>query len=270
MTGSAGAGLRVEGVSVALGGRTAVADAALTALPASLTALVGPNGAGKSTLLRAIAGVPLPDSGRITLEGTDLGALRRRERARRIALVEQDAATELPLTVEAVVGLGRTPHGRLLGFGPLGSRGDHGAAPEVEFAIAAAGIGHLRGRDVSRLSGGERQRVLLGRALAQHPGLLLLDEPTNHLDVAAQLELLGLLRRLTAEGVIVVAALHDLTLAAAHADRVVVLSAGRVVAEGAPRATLTPELLAEVYRVRASWTTNPLTGAPLLATAPLP
>ena len=122
-------------------------------------------------------------------------------------------------------------------------------------------------RDVTSLSGGERQRVMLARALAQQPRILVLDEPTNHLDVAAQLDVLDLLTRLAAEGTTVLAALHDLTLAAAHADHVVVMAHGRVVANGPTTQTLTPALLREVYGVEAEWTTNPLTGAPLLAVA---
>jgi iron complex transport system ATP-binding protein len=208
----------------------------------------------------------LPATGSVELGGADLAALPRRERARRVALVEQDATTELPLTVDDVVALGRTPHQRMLGFG---DGGDRDAAEAVASAIDRAGIRHLSGRDVTRLSGGERQRVLLARALAQQPRLLLLDEPTNHLDVAAQLAPLDLLGELAADGTTVVAALHDLGLAAARAQHVVVLAGGAAVAEGAPLDVLTPELLAEVYRVRAAWTVNPLTGAPLLALAPL-
>ncbi|TPW76537.1 ATP-binding cassette domain-containing protein [Schumannella soli] len=256
-------GLRVADLTVRIGDRPVVDAATFSAPPGALTALVGPNGAGKSSLLRAVAGADRPAAGTMRLDGADLGALGRRERARRVAFVEQDAGTELPLSVEAVVGLGRTPYGALLG-GP-----DRESADAVDAAIASAGIEHLRGREITRLSGGERQRVLLARALAQHPRLLLLDEPTNHLDIAAQLAALTLLRRLTGEGVTVLAALHDLGLAAAWADDVVVLHAGRVVAEGAPLATLTPELLVEVYRVRASWLSDPATGRPVLAASPL-
>ncbi|TPW72381.1 ATP-binding cassette domain-containing protein [Schumannella sp. 10F1B-5-1] len=250
-------------MTVRIGDRSVVDAAAFTAPPRALTALVGPNGAGKSSLLRAIAGAERPAAGSLHLDGADLAALGRRERARRLAFVEQDAGTELPLSVESVVGLGRTPYGALLG-GP-----DRDAAAAVDAAITAAGIDHLRGREITRLSGGERQRVLLARALAQHPRLLLLDEPTNHLDIAAQLAALTLLRGLVGEGVAVLAALHDLGLAAAWADHVVVLHEGRVVAEGAPLDTLTPELLAEVYGVRASWLADPNTGRPVLAASPL-
>ena len=195
------------------------------------------------------------------VDGEDLLALRRRERARRVALVEQEASTELPLTVRAVVGLGRTPHEAAFGGH------DPDAARIVDEAMVTAGVAGFADREVPSLSGGERQRVMLARALAQQPRLLLLDEPTNHLDVGAQLDVLATLQRLAAAGTTVVAALHDLSSAAAHADAVVVLSHGRVVAAGPTADTLTPALVREVYRVDAQWMTNPLTGRPLLAVA---
>lgn len=256
-------GLEVTGITVRAGSATPVHDAAFTADAGSLTALLGPNGAGKSTLLRAVAGVERPVAGSVTFDGVDLLALPRRERARRLALVEQDAATELPLTVRSVVGLGRTPHESVLG----GRDPDAGAA--VDDALEVAGVAGFATRDIGSLSGGERQRVFLARALAQRPRILLLDEPTNHLDIAAQLAVLSVLRRLVAGGTTVIAALHDLTLAAAHADRVVVMSHGRVVAQGPTTRTLTPELVREVYGVDARWIDNPLTGTRLLAVAPL-
>ena len=255
-------GLVVRGITVRAGETTLVADAGFDAPGAAITALLGPNGAGKSTLLRAVAGIERPASGTVTLDGADLLALPRRERARRLALVEQEAATELPLTVREVVGLGRAPHESL-----LGGR-DPGAAEAIDEALERTGTIAFAGRDITTLSGGERQRVLLARALAQQPRALVLDEPTNHLDIGAQLDALALLRRVADAGTTVVAALHDLTLAAAHADHVVVLASGAVVAEGPTVATLTPALLEEVYGVTARWIENPLTGRPLLAIAP--
>jgi iron complex transport system ATP-binding protein len=195
----------------------------------------------------------------VTAGGEDLLALPRRERARRLAFVEQESATELPLTVRSVVGLGRAPHESV-----LGGR-DPDAAAAIEEAMQTAGVAAFALRDVTTLSGGERQRVMLARALAQRPGILILDEPTNHLDIAAQLDVLALLGRLATEGTTVLAALHDLSLAAAHADAVVVLSQGRVVASGPTAETLTPELIHEVFGVEAQFVTNPLTGKPLLA-----
>ncbi|MEO6116668.1 MAG: ATP-binding cassette domain-containing protein [Pseudolysinimonas sp.] len=260
MTGDAG-GLDVAGVTIRVGATTLVDGASFTAPAGAVTALLGPNGAGKSTLLRAIAGVERPASGTVLFGGDELLALPRRERARRVAFVEQESSTELPLTVRAVVALGRTPF-----EAAFGGR-DPDAARTIDHAMTTAGVAAFADRELPSLSGGERQRVMLARALAQQPRLLLLDEPTNHLDVGAQLDVLAALKLLAASGTTVFAALHDLSSAAAHADAVVVLSHGRVVAAGPTADTLTPALLREVYGIDARWMTNPLTGRPLLAVA---
>ena len=251
--------VEVRELTVRAGERALVDHVAFDAPVGAFTAIVGPNGAGKSTLLRAVAGIERTEAGLVLHDGVDLLALPRRARARILALVEQDATTELPLTGREVVRLGRSPHESIFG----GSDPDADAV--VAEALERAGAAPFAARDVTTLSGGERQRVLLARALAQQPRVLLLDEPTNHLDLAAQLDMVALVRGLTAAGVTVIAAVHDLSLAAAHADAVVVLAGGRVVAHGATRATLTPELIHEVFGVRAEWTRNPLTGGPLLA-----
>ncbi len=247
-----GRGLRVEGLSVLVGGRALVDRATWSAPPGQVTALVGPNGAGKSTLLRAIAGV-VPErarrSGAVLLDGERLDAMPGRARARRVALVEQLADGVPQLTAREAVRLGRTPHHRMLGFA-LGDD-DH-----VDAALADAGASVLAERRLGELSGGELQRVTLARALAQQAGspaggALLLDEPTNHLDIAAQLELLALVRRLAADRPVVLT-VHDLALAATHADRVVLVDRGRVLDEGAPEAVLTSERIRSVYGVEAS------------------
>jgi iron complex transport system ATP-binding protein len=253
--------LDVRDITVRAGSVTLVDGASFSAEPGTFTALLGPNGAGKSTLLRAVSGVARPASGTVSFDGADLLAMPRRARARLLALVEQESATELPLTVRDVVGLGRTPHESVLG----GRDPDAGTA--IDAALATAGVAGFATRMVTDLSGGERQRVMLARALAQQPRLLVLDEPTNHLDVAAQLDVLDVLDAQARGGVTVVAALHDLTLAAAHADAVVVMAHGRVEAAGPTAATLTPALVRDVFGVAAQWVDNPLTGRPMLAVA---
>ncbi|MBX9245732.1 ATP-binding cassette domain-containing protein [Actinotalea ferrariae] len=228
----------------------------------ALTGLLGPNGAGKSSLLRLVAGVTAPDAGTVRLEDVDLLALGRRERARRVALVEQDSVATAPLTVRDAVLLGRTPHGsRWGGLTPE----DHAIA---DGALREAGAEAFGPRLLGTLSGGERQRVHLARALAQEPELLLLDEPTNHLDVHAQLDTLGVVRGLTRRGVTVVAALHDLNLAAQACDHVVLLDRGRVVAAGPVPEVLRPEVIEPVYRVRCVVLEHPETGRPVLTFAP--
>ena len=246
-------------IRISAGGRILVDGVDITAPAGTVTALLGPNGAGKSTLLRALAAVARPESGTVHFGPDDAFALSRRQRARLAALVEQDASTDLDLTVYDTVALGRLPHEGLWG----GDGPDR--AGIVRKSLDTVGMAPFASRRVTTLSGGERQRVLLAKALAQQTPLLLLDEPTNHLDIAAQLQTLALLRRLAAGGTTVLAALHDLGLAIAHADHVVVLKDGAVVAAGPTRDTLTPELLREVYTVEAIVLTHPGTGRPVLA-----
>jgi iron complex transport system ATP-binding protein len=209
--------------------------------------LLGPNGSGKSTLLRLLAGVRRPDAGTVRLDGRDLHSLPRRDAARRIALLAQESSTEVDMTVLDAVLLGRIPHRAR--WGPLG--GDD--VRRAEHALTLLEVAALRDRRWSELSGGERQRVAIARALAQDPDVLLLDEPTNHLDVRHQLAVLELL---AASPRTVVAALHDVGLAARYCDAVAVLHEGVVHAAGPPAAVLTPELLEEVYGVGAEVTTG--------------
>ena len=234
--------LATREVSWDVGGRRVVDGVTLDVTPGTVVGLLGPNGSGKSSLLRLLAGTRTPPSGQVLLDGDDLRRVRRRDVARRIAVVEQHAQTELDLVVSDVVRLGRIPH---RGTWSAESDTDRSAVAE---ALERVELTALAGRSWHTLSGGERQRVHIARALAQQPQELLLDEPTNHLDVHHQLDLLGLVRRLRMTSVV---ALHDLNLAAMFCDRLVVLKDGAVVAAGTPTDVLTPELIAEVYRVRA-------------------
>ena len=256
--------LTAVGVTVLRGGRAIVDGADADIRTGLVTAVVGPNGAGKSTLIRVLAGVNRPDAGSVEWDahdgdGRDWLSMPRRERARIVALVEQDVTTELPLTVHMAVALGRTPH-----LSMFAAPSPHDDAI-VQQAMEDAGIGMFADRHLDTLSGGERQRVHLARALAQEPRILFLDEPTNHLDVRAQLTTLALALSLAREGgLAIVAALHDLNLALAHADHVLVMHDGRVVAAGAPADVLTTELVDEVWRVRSSVLMNPRSGVPVI------
>jgi iron complex transport system ATP-binding protein len=256
--------LRVENLSAVRGGRTILSGIGFIAPANAVTGLIGPNGAGKSTLLHALLGL-VPASGDITFESTDLRALHRRERARLAALVEQSATTEERLSVREVVALGRIP------FQPaLAADSAFEDADIVNAALADTGMTAYAHRRFTTLSGGEQQRVHLARALAQQPRLLLLDEPTSHLDIAAQLDLLALLRYKAATGMTVVLALHDLNLAVRFCNHVVVLADGKVAAQGAPAAVLTPELLQSVYRVRARLLPDPEAGGTHIVLDPAP
>ncbi|WP_435735556.1 putative F420-0 ABC transporter ATP-binding protein [Cellulosimicrobium sp. PMB13] len=262
-------GLDADRVSWSVDGRLILDGVDATAPSGAVSGLLGPNGSGKSTLLRVLAGVQAPSApgtGRaptqVRFEGDDLLELSRRRRARVLALVEQDATTELPLTVLDAVLLGRIPHRSLLA-------GDSAHDREVaRSALATVGMDGFADREVATLSGGERQRVHMARALAQEPALILLDEPTNHLDIAAQLDAMRVLRRLADDGVTVLAALHDLTLAAQTCDHVVLLSAGRVVAAGDVHDVLVPDVLEPVYGVRCDVLVHPRTGRPVLTFSP--
>lgn len=252
-------GLGVAAATWSVDDRRIIDEIAFAAPAGTVTGLLGPNGSGKSTLLRGLAGALRLDTGSATFRSADLLGMRRRERARRVALVEQDSAPDRSVTVREAVLLGRIPHRSLLAGD---SAADDAAASA---ALLRVGMAEHADRDLATLSGGERQRVHIARALAQGPELMLLDEPTNHLDVSAQLRVLHLLRSLSGEGVTVLTALHDLNLAASCCDRIVLLSGGRVVAVGAPAEVLTPEQIKHVYDVRCEVLTHPTTGRPLLA-----
>jgi iron complex transport system ATP-binding protein len=214
----------------------------LEAAPGRLLGLLGPNGSGKSSLLRLLAGLRRVRSGVVTLDGRDLSGIGRGTVARRIAVVEQQSTTDAPVTLLDVVRLGRTPHrAALSGWSPA----DEAA---VEAAIRHTDLEALRDRRWHTLSGGERQRAQIARALAQEPAELLLDEPTNHLDIRHQLEVLALLRRLPATGIV---ALHDLNLAAMFCDSLALMQGGRVVSAGSPAEVLTAGRIAAVFGVAA-------------------
>ena len=217
-------------------------DVSFAVAPGQLVAVLGPNGSGKTTLLKCLAGLWAPSSGRIVLDGRDLARLAPRERARRLAVVPQEHAPAFPYTVQDAVLMGRAPH--IPAYASPSSQ-DRWAA---RVAMEAVGIGELAARPTSRLSGGERQLTLIARALAQEAPLLLLDEPTAHLDFRNQHRVLGLVRRIAADKALtVIMTHHDPNLVAGIADQVLLLKEGALLAEGAPGAVLTEDLLGRLY-----------------------
>jgi iron complex transport system ATP-binding protein len=232
--------LRSVGVSY---GRTRVlSDMTLSLEAGECLALVGPNGSGKSSLLKAVAGL-VPSTGLVTLDGCDVRALNRRERARQIAYCRADEPAEWPMSVADSVMMGRSPHrGWIMPMTP-------DDRTIVAGILEKCGLATLKDRPTDRLSDGERQRVSLARALAQQPKLLLLDEPTANLDLKYQVELLQLVRGWASCGLTVVAAIHDLTLAAGWADRVAMLSQGGLEAFGSPIDVFTAERIGRTYDV---------------------
>ncbi|AWH94776.1 heme ABC transporter ATP-binding protein [Dietzia psychralcaliphila] len=243
--------LSAEGVTVRIGGRVLLDAVDLDAYAGEVLALVGPNGAGKSTLLGVVAGDTDPDSGRTLLDGTDLRRWRLGDLARRRALLTQANSVAFPFTVREIVAMGRAP------WAALPEDDDEEIIDE---SLAATDTSHLQSRTFPTLSGGEKARASLSRALAQRAGVLLLDEPTAAVDLRHQETVLELARTVADAGGAVVVVLHDLELAAAWSDRLVMISDGRIRAEGPPDQVLTADLVEEVYQQPVLIHRHPVTG----------
>jgi iron complex transport system ATP-binding protein len=236
--------LALERVTVELGGRNVVESVSFAVERGEWVTMIGPNGAGKTSLVRAIAGL-VPYRGDIRLDGKSTHRLRRREVARRVAVVPQSPLMPSGMTVQEYVLLGRTPYVSYVGNE---GRSDVAAA---EAASARLDLAEFLDRELGTLSGGERQRVVLARALAQDAPLLLLDEPTSALDAGRQQEVLELIDSLRLDaGLTVLSSMHDLTLAGLYAPRLLLLANGRIVADGAPEEVLTAHLIGEHYGAR--------------------
>ncbi|MBJ7459007.1 MAG: ABC transporter ATP-binding protein [Thermoleophilaceae bacterium] len=237
--------LQARDVSVQIGGATIVEHADLELATGELIAIVGPNGAGKSTLVRALSGIQKA-TGEINWSGRPLAEMHGRELALMRAFVPQRALVPPGLTVRDAVTIGRSVHVR-----PWQRAGDDDREA-VETAIARVGVERFADRQLTTLSGGEMQRVQVAVALAQNAPVLVADEPTSALDLGATVAIARLLRGLADEGLAVLLVVHDLTLAAAIADRVIVMASGTTVASGAPREVLTRQQISEVWGVDAS------------------
>ena len=247
--------LRIKGVSFSYDSIKALEDVTFEVVEGEILGIIGPNGAGKTTLLRCTNRTLKPQVGVILIDGQDVARWSRREIARRMGLVPQNSTITFPFTVLEVVLMGRHPHQRLFG-------GESERDLEiVKEALRLTDTLRFAARPITGLSGGERQRVIIARALAQEPGVLLLDEPTLHLDINHQLEVLGLVRRLTREkGLVTVLTSHDLNLAARYCDRLLMLNQGQVYALGTPEEVLTPANIRQVYRVEVEVTRHRSTG----------
>ncbi len=236
--------LALRGVAHRLGTKQVLCGVDLTVHAGEVVALLGPNGSGKSTLLRAGSRALRPDSGAVLLDGVALAQRSAAELARELTALEQEPRAGFDFTVGEVVGFGRLPHlGR---FAEPGER-DHLA---VARALEITDIVHLEARAISSLSSGERQRAWLAMALAQEPRVLLLDEPTAYLDLAHQLATMEIIVRRAAAGLAVLFATHDLSLAVAYAQRLLLLADGRVVADGTPREVVTEANIERAYGAR--------------------
>ena len=234
--------IRAEGVQAVLGGSQILKGVDLLAGQKELVGVIGPNGSGKSTLLKCIYRVLKPSGGAVYLDGKDLEDYSVKQSARRVAVVAQHNYYNFDFTVQDVVLMGRAPHKRAL------ERDNARDYQLVAQALETVGMAAFAGRSFSTLSGGEQQRVILARALAQDTPCLILDEPTNHLDIKYQLQLMDIVKGLDRT---VIAAIHDLNIAAMYCDRLYAVRNGTVVKAGTLGEVLTRAFIREVYEVDA-------------------
>ncbi|MFI7525035.1 ABC transporter ATP-binding protein [Nocardia salmonicida] len=251
--------LAADAVSLGYGERVIVDELSLDIAPGVVTTVIGPNGCGKSTLLKSLGRLLRPREGQVVLDGKAISSMKTKDVARVIGMLPQTPVAPEGLTVADLVARGRYPHQSWL---RQWSADDE---TEVAAALAQTGIADLADRTLDELSGGQRQRAWISMALAQGTDILLLDEPTTYLDLAHSLEVLDLVDRLHAEyGRTVVMVLHDLNLAIRYSDELVVMRAGRIVAQGKPADIVTADLLAEVFGLEATVLTDPVSGRPMI------
>ena len=252
--------LTSESLTLRYNGRDAVHEVSLDLESGELIAIVGPNGSGKTTLLRGLSRLLSPVAGHVLLDGDDIRAISSRDVARRLAVLPQEHPEGVDITVHELVWRGRAPHQGIL---QRATATDHEA---VAWALDAADVSHVATRPLGSLSGGERQRAWIALALAQQPRVLLLDEPTSFLDVQHQVEVMALLSRLNAEGMTIIAVVHDLALAGRFMQRVIGMRDGLIAFDGPAGEVLRPEPLEEVFGVPMVVLEDPESGLPV----PLP
>ncbi|TQL48717.1 iron complex transport system ATP-binding protein [Homoserinimonas aerilata] len=250
--------LAASGLTLAYDGRTIVDGLDIEVPRGGFTIIVGPNGCGKSTLLKALSRTLKPVAGSVLLEGSPIDGMRSKAVARRLAMLPQSPIAPDGITVRDLVGRGRYPH---QGIFRQWSVEDSDA---VNAALASTGIEELGERYMSELSGGQRQKAWIAMVLAQRTELMLLDEPTTFLDIAHQYEVLQLCARLHGEGRTLVAVLHDLNQAARYATNLVVMKEGTIVAQGEPAATLTADLVEDVFGLPCAIIRDPESGSPMV------
>lgn len=237
--------ISVQNVTFSYNGIPAIDEIDLEIGSGEVLGLIGPNGSGKTTLLKTISGLLAPKFGAVYLDSRALAHLKPSEIAQRLSALEQEHHVGFDFTVREIVEWGRTPHRKRLS--PWREDDEQAVQEALEITL----LQNLSDRSIQSLSGGERQRVFLAMTLAQEPEILLLDEPTAHLDLRFQLEILQLIKRLAARGITIIAAIHDLSLAARISNRVAVLDRGRLVAWGPPEEVLTESLIRNVWGIES-------------------
>lgn len=253
----------VHNLAISYGKRPILREVTFSVAQGEYFVVIGPNGSGKTSLVKVISGALKPQSGRVEIMGRSIGAIRRRELARAVALVPQNAPVDVPFTAAEVVLLGRSPHLGLLTFE---GRKD---MEIVEQAMRFTNVDHLARSRLDQLSAGERQRVLIARAICQRAGTIILDEPTASLDIAHQVHIMDLMEKLRREqGVTVIMVSHDLNLAAMYAQRILLLNHGKVVRIGSAEEVFQPEVIEPAYGCTLLIDRNPLRKVPRLTPVP--
>ncbi|EPR77571.1 ABC-type Fe3+-siderophore transport system, ATPase component [Leifsonia rubra CMS 76R] len=251
--------LRADSVTLNYGGRDIVSNLSLAIPGGKVTVIVGANACGKSTLLRGLSRLLRPASGHVMLDGRDIHALPSKEVAQVVGILPQSPIAPEGITVRDLVARGRYPH---QGWFQQWSTADDVA---VQRALAATDTAELASRRIDELSGGQRQRVWIAMALSQDPDILLLDEPTTFLDVRHQLDALNVLADLNRErGTTIVMVLHELNLAARYADHMVLMSEGRIIAEGTPTEVMTADRMREAFGLESQIIADPVSHSPMV------
>mgnify|MGYP002554055057 CR=1 FL=1 len=239
--------LSIENVTVKIDKVEIIKSLSLHAKKGDFIGLIGPNGSGKSTLLKCIYRVLKPNDGAILLDNVDIKEMSVKESSKRLAVLSQHNNYNFDFTVKDIVLMGRSPHKK---FMERDNKDDYDIVNE---ALKKVDMFEFKDRSFQSLSGGEQQRVILARALAQQPKCLILDEPTNHLDIKYQLQLMRIVKGL---GIEVIAAIHDLNIAAMYCDKIYVLKDGEIIKYGKPKDVLTKEIIKDVYEVDAEVIVN--------------
>lgn len=253
------AAIKIENLTCGYGSKFCIRNISFEVPKGQFTAIIGPNGAGKTTLFRGISGMLSANEGKVFIEGRNIAELTYKERARRIAVVNQTVEAGF-MSIEDYVLMGRLPYRKPLHF--FETKEDLELAEEN---MRLTGIWHKKDKPMNRLSGGEQQLAAIARALTQHTKILLLDEPTSHLDIAHQMKILNLVQKLNKEcDLTVLLIIHDLNLASEFSDKLILLSEGQLFTEGTPEEVLTFNNIEDVYHAVVVTHSNPVSGKPFI------
>lgn len=245
--------LEIRDIVVSYGNRQILNKVGLHAEKGQFVGIIGPNGSGKTTLVKTINRIIKPDSGSITIDGRNMTDMNSIEIAKNIAMVSQVISINFEFTVEDVILMGRTPY--------IKGGETHEDREIVQDAMEKTKILHLKDRFVTQLSGGELQKVIIARALAQKPKILLLDEPTSHLDITNQIDILNLVKNASRKGMLVIAVIHDLNLAAYYCDKICLIRDGDMISTGSPEEVLTPTNIKTTYNIDVEVISNSITNS---------